>query len=194
MLCFFQVIPSLSDKIQGFIFLFFSPFFSNRSSGSLTSPQVVLSVKKVLQIEKSRKLQKQVKSECGSRGELGVARRRKLALQVFDDVERKTADQRDGRHLPEERPSRDEGQVKVFVEEGERGQVTPEAEELCDHHEPVPRPDGERHHQKLGQDERCEGDGDHVHELRLEQHQSAVHEDATLIHADQNPNEEGFKG
>lgn len=57
--------------------------------------------------------------------------------------------------------------TKVFVEEGERGQVTSQTEELSDHHEPVPRPDGERHHQKFGKDERREGDGDHMHKLRL---------------------------
>ena len=69
--------------------------------------------------------------------------------------------------------------TEVLVEEGERGQVAAQAEELGHHHEPVPGTDRQRHHQQFGQDERCEGDGDHVHELRLKQHQRAVHEDAT---------------
>lgn len=56
-------------------------------------------------------MQKEEKRSGGSGGELGVARRGELALQVLDDVERKTADQRDGRHLPQERPGGDEGQV-----------------------------------------------------------------------------------
>lgn len=43
--------------------------------------------------------------------EFGVAWRGKLALQVFDDVERKTADQRDGRDFPQERPGGDERQI-----------------------------------------------------------------------------------
>lgn len=47
----------------------------------------------------------------GSGGQLGVARGGKFTLQVFDDVERKTADKCDGRHLPEERPGGDEGKV-----------------------------------------------------------------------------------
>lgn len=69
--------------------------------------------------------------------------------------------------------------TKVLVEEGKWGEVTAETEELCHHHEPVPGTNCQRHHQQLGQDERCEGDCDHVHELWLEQHQRAVHEDAT---------------
>lgn len=68
--------------------------------------------------------------------------------------------------------------TKVLVEEGERGQVAAQAEELGHHHEPVPGADGQRHHQQLGEDQRREGDGDHVHELRLKQQQRAVHEDA----------------
>lgn len=69
--------------------------------------------------------------------------------------------------------------TEVFVEEGQRSQVGAEAEELCQHHQPVPGTDGERHHQELGENERGEGDGDHVHELRFEQQQRAIHEDAT---------------
>lgn len=69
--------------------------------------------------------------------------------------------------------------TKVLVEEGQRGQVAAQAEELGHHHQPVPGADGERHHQELGEDERREGDGHHVHELRLKQHQRAIHEDAT---------------
>lgn len=69
--------------------------------------------------------------------------------------------------------------TKVLIEEGQRGDVTAQAEELSHHHEPVPGANGQRHHQQLGEDERGEGDGDHVHKLRLEQQQGAVHEDAT---------------
>lgn len=74
---------------------------------------------------------------------------------------------------------RGEIRTEVLVEEGQRGEVAAQAEELGHHHEPVPGADGQRHHQQLGQDERREGDGHHVHELRLKQHQRAVHEDAT---------------
>ena len=68
--------------------------------------------------------------------------------------------------------------TKILVEEGKRGEVAAQAEELRHHHQPMPRPDGQRHHQQLRQDERREGDGHHVHELRLEEHQRTVHEDA----------------
>lgn len=50
-------------------------------------------------------------SRSDSGGELGVARWRESSLQVFDDVEWKTADQGDGGNLPQERPGGDEGQV-----------------------------------------------------------------------------------
>lgn len=69
--------------------------------------------------------------------------------------------------------------TKVLVEEGQWGEVAAQAEELSHHHEPVPGANGQRHHQQLGEDERGEGDGDHVHKLRLKQQQGAVHEDAT---------------
>lgn len=36
------------------------------------------------------------------RGKFGVARRGEPSPQVFEDVERQTADQSDGRHLPDE--------------------------------------------------------------------------------------------
>lgn len=65
-----------------------------------------------MKAQRSTKLQNKLEqSRIGSGRQFGVARRRKLALQVFDYVERKTADQRDGGHLPQERPGRDERQV-----------------------------------------------------------------------------------
>lgn len=118
------------------------------------------------------------------RGQLGVAGRRELALQVFDDVERKTADAGDGGHLPQELPGGDEAQVKVLVEEGQGGHVAAQAEELGQHHQPVPRAHRQSHHQQLGEDEGGEGDGHYVHKLGLKEKQRTVHEDAPLIHTD----------
>lgn len=72
--------------------------------------------------------------------------------------------------------------TKVLIEEGQGGQVAAQAEELGHHHEPVPGTNRQCHHQQLSQDEGCERDGDHVHKLRLEQHQCAVHQDASWWH------------
>ncbi len=44
----------------------------------------------------------------GSGGQFGVAGRREAPAQVFEDVERQTADQSDGRHLPHKRQGGDE--------------------------------------------------------------------------------------
>ena len=52
-----------------------------------------------------------MKLKRSSGGQFGVAGRRKLALQVFDDVQRQAADQRDHAHLPQERPRGDERQI-----------------------------------------------------------------------------------
>lgn len=68
--------------------------------------------------------------------------------------------------------------TKVFIKEGQGSQIAGQAEELGHHHEPVPGPDGQCHHQQLCQDQSCERDGHHVHKLRLEEHQRAIHEDA----------------
>lgn len=65
-----------------------------------------------------------------------------------------------------------------LVQEDEGGDVAGQAEELADYHEPVPRLDGQGHHQKLSQDERGEGNGDDVEELWLEEQQRPVHDDA----------------
>lgn len=64
------------------------------------------------------------------------------------------------------------------MQENERGDVARQAQELADDHEPVPRLNGERHHQQLRQDEGGEGNGNNVDELRLKEQQSAVHDDA----------------
>lgn len=88
----------------------------------------------------------------GSGGEFGVTRRRELPLQVFDDVERQTADQRDDTHLPQKHPCCDKRKIKVFIEEGEGGEVAGQTDELCYDHEPVPRADSQRHHQELSED------------------------------------------
>lgn len=66
-----------------------------------------------------------------------------------------------------------------LVQEDERGDVTGQAQELAHDHEPVPRLDGQSHHQQLRQDQRGEGDGDDVHKLGLEEQQRAVHDDAS---------------
>lgn len=65
-----------------------------------------------------------------------------------------------------------------LVQEDERGHVAGQAEELAHDHEPVPRLDGERHHQQLRQDEGGEGNGHDVDELRLEEQHRPVHDDA----------------
>lgn len=65
-----------------------------------------------------------------------------------------------------------------LVQEHQRGDVARQAQQLCHDHEPVPRLDGQRHHQQLRQDQGGEGDGHDVDELRLEEQQGAVHDDA----------------
>lgn len=115
---------SFVPVIPSFYSLFMCSIFSSHSkcqrhigspfplSGFPTSTGPTLSFKKSAENRKLRKIQKKLKcSGMGSRGEFGVARRGKLALQIFDDVERQTADQCDGRHLPQERPGGNERQV-----------------------------------------------------------------------------------
>lgn len=63
-----------------------------------------------------------------------------------------------------------------LVQENERGDVARQAQQLADDHEPVPRLDGQRHHEQLGQDERGEGNGDNVDKLRVEEQQRSVHD------------------
>ena len=46
----------------------------------------------------------------------------------------------------------------------------------------------------IGEDKGRERDGHDVDELRLKEHQGPVHEDAALVSAGQNPDEEGLKG
>lgn len=70
------------------------------------------------------------------------------------------------------------------MQEDERGHVAGQAEELAHDHQPVPGLDGESHHQQLGEDERGEGDGHDVHELRLEEQQRSVHDDASCKSAE----------
>lgn len=65
------------------------------------------------------------------------------------------------------------------MQEDERGDVAGQAEELANDHEPVPRLNGERHHQQLRQDEGGEGNSHDVDELRLEEQQRPVHDDAS---------------
>lgn len=65
-----------------------------------------------------------------------------------------------------------------LMQEDERGDVAGQAQEFTDNHEPVPRLNGQGHHEQLGQDERGEGNGDNMDELRLEEQQRAVHDDA----------------
>lgn len=66
-----------------------------------------------------------------------------------------------------------------LMQEDERGDVTGQAQELAHDHEPMPRLNGQSHHQQLRQDQRGEGDGNDVHELRLEKQQRSVHDDAS---------------
>lgn len=66
-----------------------------------------------------------------------------------------------------------------LVQEDERGDVTGQAQELAHDHEPVPRLNGQSHHQQLRQDQRGEGNGHDVHELGLEEQQRSVHDDAS---------------
>lgn len=68
--------------------------------------------------------------------------------------------------------------TKVFIEEGEGGQVAGQTDELSDDHEPVPRADGQRHHQELSEDQSGEGDCNHMNKLLIKQHQCSVHQDA----------------
>lgn len=65
-----------------------------------------------------------------------------------------------------------------LVQEDEWGDVTGQAQELADDHEPVPRLNGEGHHQQFSQDEGGEGNGNDVDELWLEEQQRSVHDDA----------------
>lgn len=66
-----------------------------------------------------------------------------------------------------------------LVQEDERGDVAGQAEELAHDHEPVPRLNGQRHHQQLRQDEGGEGNGHDVDKLGLEEQQRPVHDDAS---------------
>lgn len=66
-----------------------------------------------------------------------------------------------------------------LMQEDEWGDVAGQAQEFADYHEPVPRLDGQGHHEQLRQDERGEGNGDNMDELRLEEQQRAVHDDAS---------------
>lgn len=66
-----------------------------------------------------------------------------------------------------------------LVQEDEWGDVAGQAEELAHDHEPVPRLNGERHHQQLRQDEGGEGNGHDVDEFWLEEQHRPVHDDAS---------------
>ena len=73
----------------------------------------------------------------------------------------------------------------VVVEEDERGHVAGQTQQLRHHHQPVPGLDGEGHHEQLREDERGEGDGHDVDELRLKQQHGAVHYDAACANRDE---------
>lgn len=64
------------------------------------------------------------------------------------------------------------------MQEDERGDVAGQAQELSDYHEPVPRLNGQSHHQQLSQNKRGEGNGNDVDELRVEEQHRSVHDDA----------------
>lgn len=65
-----------------------------------------------------------------------------------------------------------------LVQEDEWSDVASQTQELGHDHEPVPRLHRQRHHEQLGQDQRGEWNRHDVHKLRLEEQQSAVHDDA----------------
>lgn len=66
-----------------------------------------------------------------------------------------------------------------LVQEDEWGDVAGQTEELAHNHEPVPRLNGQRHHQQLRQDKGGEGNGHDVDEFRLEQQHRSVHDDTS---------------
>lgn len=74
---------------------------------------------------------------------------------------------------------RDGAHTKVVLEEHEGGYVRPEREELGYEHEPVPRTDGQGHHQQLSEYDRGEGDGRDVHKVLFKQQQGSVHDNTT---------------
>lgn len=52
-----------------------------------------------------------------------------------------------------------------FMQEHKRSDVACQTQELADYHEPVPRLNGQGHHQQLGQNQGGEGNGNNVDEL-----------------------------
>lgn len=64
------------------------------------------------------------------------------------------------------------------MQEYKGGDVARQAQELAYYHEPMPRLNGEGHHQQLSQDQSGERNGNDVDKLRLEQQHCSVHNDA----------------
>lgn len=67
------------------------------------------------------------------------------------------------------------------MQEDEWGNITGQAKDFADYHEPVPCLYGQGHHQQLSQDKRGEGNGNDMDELWLKEQQCPVHDDAPLI-------------
>ena len=64
---------------------------------------------------------------------------------------------------------------------------------LREEHERVPSLDFHGDHEVLGEDERGEGDADHVNEALLEEEDAAEHDDAALVEGLPRPHEEGLE-
>ena len=86
------------------------------------------------------------------------------------------------------------GLTEVTVKDEEGDDVGRHTEDLGHQHDPVPGANGQGHHQQLRDDQRGEGDGHDVDELPLKEVQGAVHDDAPLERADQDPEEEHLEG
>ena len=142
----------------------------------------------------------EVEGEAGDAGDDGGLPQEVQGLDELPvwrrELSRNFADRLQVGELPtEELPEDDEGE-----------QVEQDGAELRQHHQPVPRPDGERHHGELREDEGGVGDGHHVDELILKQQERAEHDDAALVtgvrpglarhlvHRDEHPDEEGLVG
>jgi len=70
-------------------------------------------------------------------------------------------------------------QTEETVEDEERCNVEQQTEQFSNDHQIVPRTNGQRNHQQLGQDQCRERDGHNVDEIVLKQKKRSKHYDST---------------
>ena len=69
--------------------------------------------------------------------------------------------------------------TEVTVEDEERRNIEQQTQEFSDDHQIVPRANGQRNHQQLGEDKSGERNRHNVNEVVLKQKQRAEHQNAT---------------